>query len=86
MVTRECGDKSWGKFTSTRKSQIYALHTSIRKSQVYALHTSIRKSQVYAFTEIPLFATLISDNSSEATYFVKIKEKGKIKQAAIPTY
>lgn len=32
-------------------------------------------SQVYAFIEIPLFAALISDNSSEPLYFVKIEEK-----------
>ena len=64
---------------SSRKEEVAQIHNSVEiggDSWLQDYETGEKASQVFEFVEIPSSVALISDNSSEPAYFVKVEAKG----------
>ena len=74
---------------STRKEKVAQIHSSVENGYDYWLQddkNDKKPSQVFEIVQIPSYVALISDNSSEPVYFVKVEAKGICEKITTNTY
>ena len=73
----------------TIKEEVAQIHNSVKNAHDSWLEddeNGEKASQVFEFVEIPSYVALISDNSSEPFYFVKVEAKEIFEKIMTDTY
>ena len=73
----------------TRKEEVAQIHNRVENGDDSWLQddeNGEKASQVFEFVEIPSYVALISDNSLEPVYFVKVEAKGICEKIMTDTY
>ena len=73
----------------TKKKEVAQIHNSVENGDDFWLQddeNGENASKIFEFVEIPSYVALISDNSSEPFYFVKLEAKGIFEKIMTDTY